>query len=53
MNTYDITFQTGDYTLHTQGEGVDEESAIKNAEAKLLAEHGIDLSKASVLEVSN
>jgi hypothetical protein len=53
MNTYEITFQTSDYTLHTKGEGVDEGSAIKNAEARLFSEHGLDLSKAYVLEVSN
>ena len=50
MQTYEITFQDSDYTLHTQGEGEDEEKAVEDA-IKNLKEQGIDVSKAYVLEV--
>lgn len=50
MNTYEITFQDSDYTLHTSGEGEDEEKAVENA-IKNLMEQGVDVSKAHVLEV--
>ncbi len=51
MTSYEITFQTSNYTLHTQGEGVDEDEAVANAIKTLKEEDGIDVSKAWVLEV--
>lgn len=51
MKTYDVTFQTAEYTLHTQGQGTDEDSAVDNASQKLFQTHGISTLSASVMEV--
>ena len=51
MTSYEITFQTPNYTLHTQGVGADEDEAVADAIKNLKDEDGIDVSKAWVLEV--
>lgn len=51
MTSYEITFQTSNYTLHTQGVGADEDEAVADAIKNLKDEDGIDVSKAWVLEV--
>lgn len=51
MSCYDITFQTPNYTLHTQGVGADEDEAVADAIKNLKDEDGVDVSSASVMEV--
>lgn len=51
MSCYDITFQTPNYTLHTQGVGADEDEAVADAIKNLKDEDGVDISSASVMEV--
>lgn len=51
MSCYEITFQTPNYTLHTQGVGADEDEAVADAIKNLKDEDGVDVSSASVMEV--
>ena len=51
MSSYEITFQTPNYTLHTQGVGADEDEAVADAIKNLKDEDGVDVSRASVMEV--
>ena len=51
MTSYEITFQTPNYTLHTLGVGADEKEAIADAIKNLKDEDGVDVSRASVMEI--